>query len=166
MTAAWKRGARGSATVVLLCVLAASCSAGPQGPPRPSNRQLVSAVSKAGGLSVTLRSTPAVAAAGATFSLTLDLRNLSGKTLTFDLPSSQEYEFLAFERGGEEVWRWSEGVLFAQARTKVLLAPGENVVYKVAWNAADVPEGLYTVQGYFLGLPGTAPAVTVEIGGN
>lgn len=126
---------------------------------------MVSAVLKADGLSVTLRSTPAFASAGGTFTLTLNLRNLSRRDASFELPTEQAFDFQAFDSAGGEVWRWSSGVMFAQVATKLRLVPGESLVYKVAWDADELPEGLYTVSGCFLGLPGTAPAVTVEVGG-
>jgi hypothetical protein len=141
------------------------CSAGPAGPKKPSNRQMASAVQKASGFSVTLRSEPAVGPTGGTFSLTLTVRNLSGKPASFTLPSGQTYEFAAFTRGGDEVWRWSKGMMFTQALAPVTFAPGDSQVYKVAWNTGTTPSGLYSIQGYFLGLPDIKPTVSVEITG-
>jgi hypothetical protein len=145
------------------CLALAGCSAGPAEPKPPSSRQMSSAVQKESGFSVTLRSEPAVSKPGGTFSLTLTVRNLSGKTATFTLPTGQTYEFAAFAKGGDEVWRWSKGMMFTEALAPVTFAPGEGQVYKVAWNTGSTPRGLYSIQGYFLGLPDIRPAVSVEI---
>jgi hypothetical protein len=143
--------------------LASGCAAGPPGPTPPANKQMSSAFQKVNGISVTLRSQPAVATPGSSFALTLVVRNLSGKSVTYDLPTGQEYEFIAFAVGGDEVWRWSKGMFFTQAVEAVTLAPGDSKVYKVAWNTGSTPEGLYRIQGSFLGLPHVRPAVSVEI---
>lgn len=143
--------------------LAAGCSAGPPESGPPANRQSAEAVQRVGDVSVTLTTTPAVAFPGGTFALTLVVRNLSEKKLEYRLPTGQTYEFKAFVRHGEEVWRWSRGMYFIQKVNALVLEPGGSTVYKVAWNTGAEPPGLYTVQGCFLGLPGTLPAVSVEI---
>ena len=152
-----------AAALLLSFALLSGCSSGPQGPEPPSNRQMSSAVEKSGGISVTLRSVPAVGPPGSTFSLTLDIRNLSGKPAEFKLSSGQMYEFAAFGNGGDEVWRWSEGMRFTQAISPITFAPGESMVFKVAWASASAPAGLYSIQGYFMGLPDVRPTVSVEI---
>jgi hypothetical protein len=150
---------------VIVVLLAAGCSAAPPEPKKPANRQMSSAVEKVNGISVSLRSEPAVTAPGGTFALTLVVRNLSGKAVTYDLKSGQTYDFLTFRKGGEEIWRWSRGVLFTQALNPVTIEPGGSEVYKVAWNTGSTGTGLYTIQGFFMGLPDVRPAVSVEITG-
>ncbi|MHB8895266.1 MAG: BsuPI-related putative proteinase inhibitor [Candidatus Geothermincolia bacterium] len=155
------------ASVAAMALLAAGlfpgCSAGPAGPTTPSNKQMSSAVQKEGGISVTLRSVPAVTPRGGTFALTLNVRNLSGKQVSYDLPSGQAYEFVSFLKGGDEVWRWSRGMVFTQAVSPITLAPGDSLVYKVAWSTGSAQAGLYSIQGYFLGLPDVKPTVSVEL---
>jgi hypothetical protein len=149
---------------LLLCAaLLAGCSAGPREKTPPAGNVGVSSVKKSAGISVTLISQPRVAGPGVEFSLTLNVRNLSGKSRTFDLPSSQVYEFLSFAGEGGEVWRWSRGILFAQAITPFVLAPDESKVFKVAWDPAGLPAGEYTVEGYFLGTDNVRPRVALEI---
>lgn len=118
---------------------------------------------KVNGISVSLRSSPAVARAPGTFSLTLVVRNLSGKAVTYNLDSGQAYEFIAFQKGAREVWRWSEGMMFTQAINPVTIQPDGSETFKVAWNTGPAAPGLYTIQGYFLGLPDVRPALSVEI---
>jgi Intracellular proteinase inhibitor len=152
-------------TVLVAALAVCGCAAGPPEPSKPSNKQLSSAVEKVNGISVSLRSEPAVTNPGGTFSLTLVIRNLSGKAATYDLKNGQLYDFIAFQKGGGEVWRWSQGVMFTQALNPVTLEPGASEVYKVAWNTGSTAPGLYTIQGYFTGLPDVRPAVSVEITG-
>lgn len=161
---------RSTALAACACALAlalalgcAGCSTAPPEPRKPTNARAATAVVKSGGISVSLRSDPAVTGPGGTFSLTLVVRNLSSKPFSWTSPSGQTYEFLAFDKGGSEVWRWSEGKVFIQIVTQVTIAPSETKVYKVAWNTAGTAAGLYTIQGYFLGLPTLRPSVSVEI---
>ena len=139
------------------------CSSGPPEPKKPTNSRAATSVLKSAGISVSLRSDPAVTKSGGTFSLTLVVRNLSGKPFSWTSPSGQTYDFIAFDKGGSEAWRWSKGMVFIQTVTQITIAPGESKVYKVAWNTAGTAAGIYAVQGYFLGLPNMRPAVSVEI---
>jgi Intracellular proteinase inhibitor len=120
-------------------------------------------VKKADGFSVTLRSEPRVAEPSGTFSLTLNVRNLSGETREFTLSTPQMYEFLAFDADGGQVWRWSEGTMYAQVVTPVKMADGESQVFKAAWNTEETSAGEYEIQGYFLGIENLRPSVAVEI---
>jgi hypothetical protein len=148
---------------VIAAALASGCSAGPPEPSKPPDPQAASNVQKVGGISVSVTCEPAVTPAGGTFALTLAVRNLSGRRISYTLPSGQTYEFLAFERGGGEVWQWSKNMVFIQTVNQVVLEPDQSEVYKVAWNTGSTAPGLYTIQGYFLGLPDVRPAVSVEI---
>jgi hypothetical protein len=164
----------------------AGCGSSTPEPKKPTNARAATAVVKSGGISVSLRSDPAVSArlltndlstvepapmyistpesaSGGTFSLTLVVRNLSGKPFSWTSPSGQTYEFLAFDKAGNEVWRWSKGRVFIQIVTQITINPGDSKVYKVAWNTGGTAAGLYAIQGYFLGLPSLRPSVSVEI---
>lgn len=124
---------------------------------------MVTCVQKDQGFSVTLRSQPEQVGPGGEFSLTLTVRNLSGKPREFVIPTAQEYEFRAFVRGGNEVWRYGRGAVFAQVVTTVGFQPGDDQVFKLGWSTQGVPPGEYTVDGYFMGLPEVRPAVPVAI---
>ena len=151
------------ALALALALGSAGCSTAPPEPVKPSNARAATGVVKSGGISVSLRSDPAVTRAGGTFSLTLVVRNLSGKPFSWTSTSGQTYEFLAFDTAGNEVWRWSRGMAFIQIVTQITIAPSDSEVYKVAWNTAGAAAGLYTIQGYFLGLPTLRPSVSVQI---
>ncbi len=151
------------ALALALALGCAGCSTAPPEPKKPTNARAATTVVKSGGISVSLRCDPSVTRPGGSFSLTLVVRNLSGRPFSWTSPSGQTYEFLAFDKGGSEAWRWSRGMAFIQIVTQVTIAPSESKVYKVAWNTAGTAAGLYTIQGYFLGLASLRPSVSVEI---
>lgn len=158
------------AIVVILAACAAlvtslcGCSgAGPVETRPPAGTGVASGVKKDQGFEVIVRSEPEVTGTTGTFSLTLNVRNLSGKARSFALPSGQTYEFIAFASDGHEAWRWSQGMFFTQAVSDVAFNSGDSKVFKVAWNPAGFAPGKYRVEGYFLGLPDLRPWVRVEV---
>ncbi len=124
---------------------------------------MASAVEKVSGISVTLRSVPAVVPAGGTFSLTLTVRNLTGEKVDYELTSGQTFDFIAFDAGGNEVWRYSRGLSFIQILRTVEVPPGDSVSYKAAWETGSAQPGLFVMQGFFKGIDNVRPAVSVEI---
>ncbi|SDN29114.1 conserved repeat domain-containing protein [Halogranum gelatinilyticum] len=76
------------------------------------------------------------------FTLTVENTGTDAETLSFR--DSQRAEFVA--RSGEtEVWRWSEGQLFAQMLGSETVEPGATVTYEAEWEVAS--GGTYTVVG-------------------
>lgn len=51
-------------------------------------------------------------------------------------------DFAVLTREGEEVWRWSEGRMFAQALQTARLEPGETATFEGTW--PDPEPGEYT----------------------
>jgi hypothetical protein len=153
------------ALLFLTAHVAAGCAAGPSEERPEPGASSRSSVSEQQGFSVTLKVQPATTGQEGSFSLTLEVRNVSGEPRDFVLPSAQVFEFVAFEAKGPEVWRWSEGMVFAQALQPLSLEPGEGRVFKAALPAAGLSPGRYLIQGYFTGLPETRPGVEVEVSG-
>jgi hypothetical protein len=150
-------------TVTLSAFMAGGCGTSPGGEKPSAGADWVSSVEEADGVSVTLRSEPRVVKPGGTFSMTLNVRNLSGDSREFTLPSTQTHEFTSFASDGSEVWRLSKGMTFAQAVTPMKMAAGDSQVFEAAWNTEGVSAGEYSVQGYFLGMESLRPTVTVRI---
>lgn len=166
MSARVKKWALAPCAVAVAITIALSfsgCGSSTPEPKKPKDARAATAVLKSNGISVSLRSDPAVTAAGGTFSLTLVVRNLSGKPFTWTSPSVQTYDFVAYDKSGNEVWRWSKGMVFIQIVTRIAINPGDSKVYKVAWNTDGTAAGLYAIRGWFLGLPSLRPSVSVEI---
>ena len=120
-------------------------------------------IKKSGDFSVSLTAEPGVVESGEGVSLTLVVRNLSEEGRTLELASSKTYDFVAFEKGGEEVWRWSSGMMFTQVIGSETIEAKGSKVYKVLWPTTGLMPGTYTVEGYFLGLKDIRPSVEIEL---
>ena len=150
-------------SILILVAITIGCAAGP-GEEQPSvSGPSVTSVLKQDDLTVSLTANPRVLESGKGLPLTLSIRNLSKKPRTFDLTSGQTYEFIAYEKNRDEVWRWSSGMMFIQIMRSETIEAGGNKVYRVSWPTAGIKPGAYTVNGYFLGLPDLKPGVEIEI---
>ena len=79
--------------------------------------------------------------------LTLHVTNTSSRPVEFTFPSSQRYDFVIRRAGdGEEVWRWSDGMMFTQAIAHATLAPGESWDMGAVWEAPGMT-GAFTATG-------------------
>jgi hypothetical protein len=150
-------------SVLVVAALAVGCAAGPAEEKQNNRGSAATSIKRAGDISVSLTAEPRVQESGKSVSLTLAVRNLSGKERTFDLASSQSYDFMAFDKDGGEVWRWSAGMMFAQVISPVTIAPEGVEVYRTFCPTSGSQPGNYAVQGYFLGLNDTRPIVRVEL---
>lgn len=149
--------------VLVIAAITAGCAAGPAEEKPKVSGSAVTSIKKSGDFSVSLTAEPGVVESGEGVSLTLVVRNLSEEGRTLELASSQTYDFVAFEKDGEEVWRWSSGMMFTQVIGSVTIQARGSKVYKVSWSMAGFQPGTYTVEGYFLGLKDVRPSVEVEL---
>ena len=95
-------------------------------------------------LSATLTVSPAADATR----LTLAVENDGDEPVTLDFRDSQQAEFVAYDEDGTEVWRWSDGRMFAQVLTSETLAPGETAEYDATWQSA--PDGTYRIEAWLV----------------
>lgn len=75
--------------------------------------------------------------------LTLYVTNAGAAPVVFTFPSAQRYDFRVVAESGEEVWRWSDGMSFAQVLTTDTLAPSETWRLGAEWSPGD-RAGRYT----------------------
>ena len=150
-------------SIIVLAAITAGCAAGPSEKKPKVSGSAVTGIKKSGDFSVSLTAVPGVVESGEGVSLTLVVRNLSEEDRTLELSSSQTYDFVAFEKGGAEVWRWSSGMMFTQVIGSVTIEARGSKTYKVSWSMAGIQPGTYTVEGYFLGLKDIRPSVEVEL---
>ena len=150
-------------SIIVLAALTAGCAAGPAEQKPKVIGTAVTSIKKSGDFSVSLTADPGVVESGESVTLTLVVRNLSEEDRTLELSSSQTYDFVAFEKGGEEIWRWSSGMMFTQVIGSVTIEARGSKAYKVSWSMAGIQPGTYTVEGYFLGLKDIRPSVEVEL---
>ncbi len=79
--------------------------------------------------------------------LRLRLTNTSDKKLVLNFPSSQKFDFAARDKDGNEVWRWSADMSFAQAVTKIEIKPGEHQDFFAKIDAGVLRPGSYEIEG-------------------
>lgn len=150
-------------SMIVLATATAGCATGPAEEKPKVSGSSVTSTKRSGDFSVSLTAQPRSLESGKGVSLTLTVRNLSAEPRTFELSSSQTYDFVAYEKGGEEVWRWSSGMMFAQVIGSETIEAEGSRVYKVSWSTAGLMPGTYTVEGYFLGLKDVRPGVEIEL---
>lgn len=115
------------------------------------------------GFELIITADPGEQIAGGGIALALEVKNSSGQERTFGLPDPQEYDFVAYDTNGKEVWRWSSGIAFVQIPAAVSFEPGQSRSYTETWSTPGLSPGDYTIEGTFMGLPGVTPRVTISI---
>jgi len=149
--------------VLVIAAITAGCAAGPSEEKPKVSGSAVKSIKRSGDFSVSLTADHGVVESGESVTLTLLVRNLSEKGQSFELASSQTYDFIAFKKGGYEIWRWSSGMMFTQVIGSVTIEARGSNAYKVSWSMAGIEPGTYTVEGYFFGLKDVRPSVAVEL---
>jgi hypothetical protein len=81
-----------------------------------------------------------------TVKLVLHVTNTAEEPLVLRFRSSQRHEMIVRTAGGEEVWRWSEGMAFLQAISEDTLAAGESWTMEGEWDPGD-RTGVYEAEG-------------------
>jgi hypothetical protein len=91
-------------------------------------------------------------ALGTPVRLVLELKNLTGETLTLNFSTGKQYDFAVHNADSQIVWKWSQGKAFTQAFTTISLAPKEQIKFTPVWDQKDnggnqVPAGKYQITG-------------------
>lgn len=63
--------------------------------------------------------------------------------------SAQRYDFI-ISKGEKEIWRWSNGKMFAMALEQLILQPSETLTYTEKWKPIDATPGEYKVTGVIM----------------
>jgi len=85
--------------------------------------------------------------------MSVTVTNLGLNPVELFFASAQHYDFIV-SKGDEEVWRWSNGKVFAMVLETLLLEPGEKQTYKETWKLKDkVKPGEYEVIGIITSRP-------------
>jgi hypothetical protein len=83
----------------------------------------------------------------------LEIQNRANSNATLQFPDAQLYDFYVLEAAGSRVrWRWSDGMSFTQAATRLTFSPYATKAYSVAWNGVladgtQLPAGSYRARG-------------------
>lgn len=86
--------------------------------------------------------------------LILTLANPGDAPQFFSFRSSHQYDFM-IRQGDQKVWRWSDGRMFAQALTQLILQPHETRTFRETWDqnglkGEPVSPGSYELVGMLL----------------
>jgi hypothetical protein len=100
--------------------------------------------------------------------LTLEVKNTTGAPLALRFGSAQHYDFVLFDKAGNELTRWSAERAFAAVLTSLTLAPGETKKFTdalpLAAGGRPLPAGDYEIEGVLATLPPRSAArVTIRI---
>lgn len=74
----------------------------------------------------------------------ITLINNSSKTKRLEFSSSQKYEIIVTDQNNHEVYRYSEGKMFAQALESTLIKQGESIKWEEIWEG--IKPGEYEVE--------------------
>jgi hypothetical protein len=74
----------------------------------------------------------------------ITLINNSSETKKLEFSSSQKYEIIVTDQNNQEVYRYSEGKMFAQALESTSIKPAESIKWEEVWE--DIEPGEYEVE--------------------
>ena len=102
--------------------------------------------------------------------LLFGVRNTSDTLLAFDFNSSQSFDFIVIDPGhGQEIWRWSERMLFSDVVRSEGIQAGGEWSFEAVWNHRDrqfkeVEPGVYEVVAILTSeLPLEAEPIEIEV---
>lgn len=98
-----------------------------------------------------------------TLALRLTVENTGRSPVDMQFRSAHTVEFV-LKRGGQPVWRWSEGRMFAQMITDIRLPPGEPQSFTARVPAEVLSPGEYVAEAWLVGQPYPPASLTVKIG--
>ena len=79
--------------------------------------------------------------------MTLKIFNYTEEDIVFQFNSAQRYDFIIEDEEGNEVWRWSEGRMFAQMLGEKILGPTNTEVIYTAEYKDRLNPGYYKITG-------------------
>lgn len=77
----------------------------------------------------------------------LEVSNTTDSAVSLEFLTAQRYEFVILDEQGEEVWRWSDGKMFAQAFGHETLDSKRPTLRCEETIETELPPGIYTIEG-------------------
>ena len=87
---------------------------------------------------------------GEPITMTLKIFNYAEEDVVFHFNTSQRYDFIIEDEEGNEIWRWSEGRMFAQMLGKESLGQHNPEVIYTAEYKDRLSPGYYKITGVFV----------------
>ena len=120
-------------------------------------------------LIVSLSVKPNPVAVGENLVLNISAANTAKESRKLSFRSSQRYDFWVVDASGDEVWRWSEGRMFAQVLEDVVLESSRKSEFTESWSLIDskgapVKAGEYKVFGAVIADELKSEELEIEVG--
>lgn len=96
--------------------------------------------------------------AGGPVTWRLTITNPTDDDVTYGFPTAQQGE-VTLRDGDAELYRWSDGMVFAQALTELTVPAGEEVTVELGGGSLDVEPGDYRLEASLPVTPGPEPVV-------
>jgi len=87
---------------------------------------------------------------GEPITMTLKIFNYTGEDIVFHFNSAQRYDFIIEDEEGNEVWRWSQDMMFTMALGEEILGPNNQEVAYTAEYRNKFSPGYYKITGIFV----------------
>lgn len=82
--------------------------------------------------------------------VTLKIINYTEEDIVFQFNTFQRYDFIIEDEKGNEIWRWSQDMMFAMVLGEEILGPiSPEIIYTAEYKGELVP-GYYKVTGIFV----------------
>ena len=82
--------------------------------------------------------------------MTLKVFNYTEEDIAFYFNTSQRYDFIIEDEEGNEIWRWSQDIMFAMVLGEETLGPTNiEIIYTVEYNG-KLSSGYYKITGIFV----------------
>jgi hypothetical protein len=87
---------------------------------------------------------------GEPIKMILKIFNYTEEDIAFHFNTAQRHDFIIEDDEGSEIWRWSEGRMFAQMLGEEILGPSNlEIIYKAEYKDKLIP-GYYKITGIFV----------------
>lgn len=95
--------------------------------------------------------------AGTVATFTITIRNRTDKTVNIHYPTGQQWDFATYHNK-IQIYRWSQGTIWADSPHTIPLKSGETRSEKLTWltidrNGVPLPQGIYTANGMVMTVP-------------
>ncbi|MFZ2960831.1 MAG: BsuPI-related putative proteinase inhibitor [Candidatus Ozemobacteraceae bacterium] len=95
--------------------------------------------------------------AGETATFTIRVRNRTDKAVSIPFATGQRWDLSAWHEG-VQIWRWSNGLRWAEAPHSISIRAGDTETFRLPWATTDrvgmpLPQGVYGVQGMVMTSP-------------
>ena len=94
-----------------------------------NNSQSEEAEVKNSEFAICLKTDQAIYSPDQPISMKLCLSNYTGKEIVLGFRNAQRYDFVIENDTGDELWRWSNGKMFAQMLGEETVGPGQELIY-------------------------------------